>query len=236
MLRYVLGDADFFAALNQYFNDNLFGTVWTDDFRDALEDYLGEDIDWFFDTWIHGYGYPIYEIDHNSVASGGGWELTIDVAQVQSTPTIFEMPLEFLVEGVSQDTLVVMWNDSEIQSEAYQISFEPQNVVFDPYTHILCGNVLTGIEEMELPPEGVSTVYLAPNPARNSTTIFWPGTEENTLMAAVYDLSGRIVHEQSLDPGERAVRLPSGLPSATYLMQITTDGGIRQTTRLVVVD
>jgi len=147
MLRYVMGDTDFFAALNQFFDDNMYATVWTDDLRDAIEAYTGEDIDWFFDSWIQGYGYPVYDIDHSWEEVSGQWELTIDVSQTQSTPTIFEMPLEFLVEGASGDTLLVMWNDMQNQSQVYQVPFEPLNVVFDPYTHILCGNILTGIED-----------------------------------------------------------------------------------------
>jgi len=235
MLRYVLGDEDFFDAINYYFDNHMFGLVWTDDLRDDLETYLGEDIDWFFDTWIHGWGYPVYDIWHTQNQAGSNWDLTIGVSQIQTTPTIFEMPLEFLIEGSTADTVVVMWNDQQSQNETFSVSFEPLSVTFDPYHHILCGNILTGIESPIVPPGGVSTASLGPNPTRGSTTLFWPGTELNTIEAIVFDLSGRSVVSTTMVPGNRNLDL-NGLPAATYLLQFTTETAIRQTTRLVVLE
>lgn len=237
MLRYVLGDEDFFGALNYYFNNHLFGLVWTDDFRDDLESYLSTDIDWFFDTWIHGWGYPIYDIEHSATQSGTNWELTIDLSQIQTTQTIFEMPLEFLVHGVAGDTLVTMWNNQETQSETYTVSFEPDSITFDPYHHILCGNILLGIESPILPPGGVSTAYLGPNPVstNSSALLTWPGTELNTIEVIVFDLSGRAVLTQNLSQSDRSINL-TGLPASTYLLQLTTNTNIRQSTKLIVLE
>ncbi len=235
MLRYVLGDEDFFGALNQYFDHYAYSLVWTDDFRNDLEAYTGEDIDWFFDTWIHGWGYPIYDVSFSTEEAGGLWDLTIDLSQTQTTPTIFEMPVEFLVEGNALDTVVVMWNDQQTQSESWQLSFQPVEVTLDPYHHLLCGNVLTGIEEFDLPPEGVSTAWLGPNPAQGVCVLYWPGTEESTIEARVFDLTGRAVRTQTLTPVDRQLDL-QGLPAATYLLQVTTETGIRQTTGLVVLN
>lgn len=235
MLRYVLGDDVFYETLNYYFQNHMFGLVWTDDFRNDIEAHTGDDIDWFFDTWIHGWGYPVYDVTHSVEPSGTGWELTIDLAQTQSTPTIFVMPLEFLVEGASEDTVVVMWNDQQAQSETWLLSFEPVGVVFDPFHHILCGNILTGIEDFELPPQGVSTAFVSPNPACADILVQWPGTTGMTLDAVIFDMSGRIVRRAALQPSGRHMSV-AGLPSATYLLQLTTNTGIRQTTKLVVVD
>jgi len=235
MLRYVLGDDVFYNTLNFYFQNHMFGLVWTDDFRNDIEAHTGNDIDWFFDTWIHGWGYPIYDVTHSAQPSGEGWELSIDLAQTQSTPTIFEMPLEFLIQGTSEDTVVVMWNDQQTQSESWQLSFEPVGVVFDPYHHILCGNILTGIEDFELPPQGVSTAFVSPNPACANILVQWPGTAEMTVEAMIFDMSGRMVRTASLTPSDRHLSV-AGLPSATYLLQLTTNTGIRQTTKLVVID
>lgn len=235
MLRYVLGDQVFYGALNAFFQDNMFGLVWTDGFRDALESYTGDDIDWFFDTWIHGWGYPIYDVNHFVQAAGDQWELTIDLTQTQTTPTIFEMPLEFLVTGASTDTLVVMWNDQQAQSQSWLLPFEPEGVVFDPFHHILCGNVLTGVKDYDLPPQGVSTAFVSPNPARMDIVVHWPGTDTLTIQALVFDMSGRVVREATLSPPMRSLSV-AGLPAGVYLLQLTGETGIRQTTRLVVAD
>jgi len=154
---------------------------------------------------------------------------------VQTTGPIFEMPLEFLVQGASDDTLVTMWNDASSQQEVYQISFEPALVVFDPYSHILCSNVLTGIEEAPLPPRGLGTVHLEPNPCAGATSVVWDGAESMELLVTVYDMAGRVCSRQDLSPSDRMLDL-STLPPAMYLLDVRGEGQLRQSVRLVVLE
>jgi len=44
-----------------------------------------------------------------------------------------------------------------------------------------------------------------------------------------------VVRTATLSPSDRHLSV-AGLPTATYLLQLTTDTGIRQTTKLVVID
>mgnify|MGYP006282385055 CR=1 FL=1 len=235
MLRYVLGDQDFFDSMNWLFDQHMYGLITSEDFRDAVEHVTGSDIDWFMNTWIYDWGYPVYNISSNWIESGGSWELTLSLDQVQTTGPVFEMPLEFLVQGVSQDTLLTMWNDSASQQETYSISFEPLDVIFDPYSHILCDNVLTGVEETPLPPHGLGTLHLGPNPCSNVTSLFWDGTESMELQVFVYDMTGRLRMEASLMPDDRILDT-SSLPPATYLLDVRAEGSIRQSVRMVVLD
>jgi aminopeptidase N len=235
MLRYVLGDEVFFEAMNYFFEQHMYGLVSNDDFRDAVELVSGGDIDWFMDTWIYDWGYPVYDIGSSWSEGSRGWELTLSVDQVQTVGPVFEMPLEFLVTGASQDTVVTMWNDTQSQQENYALSFEPVRVTFDPYSHILSGNVLTGIGDMPLPPGGMGTLCLGPNPCRLSTSVFWPGSDEMELLVTVYDLAGRVRLEERLSPSDRVLDV-SCLPAAMYLMDVQGNGGVRQATRLIVLD
>jgi len=235
MLRYVLGDDLFFQTLSWYFGQHMYGLVSNDDFHDAVEYVSGEDIDWFMDTWIYDWGYPVYEIDGDWAPSGDGWQLFLSVDQVQTVGPVFTMPLEFLVTGASQDTLVTMWNDAQSQQESYDLSFEPVRVTFDPYSHILSGNVLTGIGDTHLPPGGLGTVSLAPNPCLASSDVSWPGAETMELRVTVYDMAGRSVGEQVLAPGARTLDV-SDLPSAMYLLDVRGEGSLRQSARLIVLD
>lgn len=233
MLRYVLGDDQFFDTLNYYFDKHMYGLVCTNDFRDDIEAYTGTDIDWFFDTWVHDWGYPVYDLGYEWVQSGSRWEVTVSLQQVQTVGPVFEMPLEFLIVGAADDTLVTMWNDAEIQEETYSVGFEPLAVVFDPYRDILCGNLLSGAPP-DPPPGGVSTLTFGPNPCRSSTTILWPGTETMRLEVRVYDLAGRVLEETRLGPDQRSVDV-SSLPTATYLVEVRAEGNLKQTARLVVL-
>ncbi len=235
MLRYVLGDTDFFDCLDSYFAAYAYSNTTTDQLRDVIESVTGGDIDWFFDTWVHGEGYPIYEIDTNWQPSGSNWEVSITLGQVQIIGPFFEMPVEFLIEGVSEDTLVTMWHDIQSQNELYTVSFEPVSITFDPYHHIL-STALMGVEDQPLPPAGgTETFYLIPNPCRLSTTVSWPGMEQSDLKVTVFDIAGRIVRTTSLEAGDRYLDV-SDLPSATYLVELRGEGNLRQVSRMVILD
>jgi len=233
MLRYVLGDEDYFAIMQGYFDDNAYGLVETDDLRDAIEAYTGEDIDWFFDTWIHGWGYPVYDLEYAWQQSGGQWEVTVGLQQTQTVGPVFEMPLEFLVQGASQDTTVVMWNDAQSQSKSFMVGFQPQSVEFDPDGNILCGNK-TGVGDLPMPNPATSTMLLGVNPCRGSTSVVWPGTSNMALETTVYDLAGRNVGRTLMQPGNRHLDV-SELAAGTYLVRVRTESGASQTARMAVL-
>jgi len=95
MLRYILGDEKFFAAINHYAQANREKTVVTDDLRKAMEESTGEDLKWFFDEWTAKAGYPEFEISQQ-------WDerskvLHLEIAQKQTldelTP-LFRMPAD----------------------------------------------------------------------------------------------------------------------------------------------
>jgi aminopeptidase N len=233
MLRYVLGDEDFFAALNGYFGDHAFGLATTQDLRDHIESVTGQDIDWFVDEWVYGYGYPIYSIDYVVDGSGSDWDVTFDVHQDQWFGTFFTMPIQFSLEGSGSDTLVTMWNDVQDDTETFNIPFQPTVVRFDPQHRIL-STALLGTPPSP-PPGGAGLFRLAPNPARGAVTLSWPGMETADIDVAVFDMSGRcvmssvmVVEEGTLDAG--------GLPAGMYIVEASAPGGIRQSTRLTVLD
>ena len=236
MLRHVLGDADYYLVLHNYFDEYKYSTATTNDFRDHVEAVTGGDIDWFFNTWLHDWGYPVYDIGYSWVESGGNWEVTVNLEQIQSTgPSVFTMPLEFLIQGYSQDTLVVMWNDLQSQSEVFTVPFQPTMVEFDPGNYVLSTH-LTGINDQPLPPElGAGALHFAPNPAHLSTVLNWSGMVESNLHVGLYDLSGRKLQDWSLTVGERVLNL-TGIPSGLYLIEASGPGNIRQTAKLIVQD
>jgi aminopeptidase N len=235
MLRFVLGDETFFPMLNGYFQTYAYGLVSTEDFRDYVEGYIGGDIDWFFDTWVYDWGYPVYDLDYSWTQAGPDWDVSITVDQIQTTGPVFEMPLEFRIEGAADDTTVTMWNDLQTQSQVFTVGFEPQQVAFDPWFKVLCGNLL-GIDELPvLPQGGMGVLSFAPNPCSSGTSVRWSGSEGACLEVTVFDLAGRAVLSRRMEPGERFLDV-SGLPSATYLVQVVTTGGARQTSRMVVLD
>ncbi|RKZ03175.1 hypothetical protein DRQ21_06535 [Candidatus Fermentibacteria bacterium] len=234
MLRIIMGDTAFFAGLNNYFANHSYSTATTADLIGYMEAEYGE-LDWFFDQWVYGEGYPIYDISTSWVQQGSDWELTIGIDQIQSVSTFFTMPVDFLVEGSGPDTLITFTNDVQNQEETFTIPFEPTSVEFDPYTKILSSAVL-GIDEQTTPPSGgVGTMYLGPNPASGTTVINWQGTGNMVLDVRVYDISGRVVQSSVLQPSSRTLDL-TGLSAGTYFVDAVAPGNMRQTARLVLLD
>ncbi|MCK5842996.1 MAG: T9SS type A sorting domain-containing protein, partial [Candidatus Sabulitectum sp.] len=202
-------------------------------FIDHMEAQYGE-LDWFFDPWVYGEGYPIYDIASSWVQQGSDWHLTINIDQMQTVSNFFTMPVEFLVEGASADSLVTFLNDTPNQEVVFVLPFEPASVEFDPGSKILSTAVL-GVDEQTFPPQGgVGTMYLGPNPASLNCTINWHGTGNMYLEVRIYDLSGRIVQSRTLEPSVRTLDL-YGIPAGTYLVDAVAPGNVRQTARLVVL-
>lgn len=233
MLRQLIGDTDFFNAYGTYFDHHKYNTATTQDFIDhVVAEY--PDILWFFDQWVYGEGYPVYDITSNWVQQGADWDITINIDQMQTAGGFFRMPVEFLVSGSSQDTLITFWNEVPNQEETFTIGFEPVSVEFDPSAKILSTAVL-GIDEQTFPPEnGVGTLFLGPNPAASATTLNWQGTGNMELGFSIYDLSGRVVQSGILEPEHRDLNL-SGIPAGTYIVDVTAPGNVRQASRLVIL-
>jgi len=62
MLRRLLGDPPFFAALRTYLETHRCGVVQTVDLLRALEETSGRSLGRFFDEWVFGSGYPEFEV------------------------------------------------------------------------------------------------------------------------------------------------------------------------------
>ncbi len=100
MLRYTLGDAPFFRTLAHYAHKHAWQSVETNDLKVAIEEVTGQNLDWFFEEWLYGRGYPEFEVSHRYDAGNGS--LHVVVKQVQDTgdgTPVFRMPIEIEVIG-----------------------------------------------------------------------------------------------------------------------------------------
>src|SRR3954469_5642916 len=62
MLRHQLGDAAFWKAMNHYTTVNQYRNVVTEDLRKAFEESTGKDYKAFFDQWVYGAGFPVFQV------------------------------------------------------------------------------------------------------------------------------------------------------------------------------
>jgi aminopeptidase N len=95
MLRFVLGDDRFFAAIHHYAETYQRKNVTTDDLRKALEESSGEDLGWFFKEWAYQAGYPELEVSEQWDEASRVLHLVVEQKQTvdENTP-LFRMPVE----------------------------------------------------------------------------------------------------------------------------------------------
>jgi len=138
MLRRTVGDELFLKSLRKYVSEYAFRSVETNQLRIAFEDVSGVNLDWFFDQWVYGAGYPKFDVSTR-------WDqalraVTVRVAQVQETDSltgIFRTPVEIEVwvnGNPASYTEMITDTVNEFTFPAYQ---EPQLVIFDRGSNLL---------------------------------------------------------------------------------------------------
>jgi len=137
MLRWKLGDDDFFTAISDYLNDPAlsYGYAVTADLVYHLENVSGLDLTEFMDDWFYGEGYPTYLVEWNQNPS----TLLMNI-KLSQTPSIgsgfFELPVPILVSdeagALADDTIFVLDNTYNGQIFTVDPGFEVDAVTFDP--------------------------------------------------------------------------------------------------------
>ncbi|MEO6210077.1 MAG: M1 family aminopeptidase [Gemmatimonadaceae bacterium] len=92
-LRRLLGDSVFWAGMHRFLTDNAYKPVETADYAIAMEKVSGRDLDWFFDQWAYGIGYP--KVSLTRAWDPSAKKLTITLRQTQkidATHPFFRFP------------------------------------------------------------------------------------------------------------------------------------------------
>jgi aminopeptidase N len=94
MLRNLVGDDAFFAALSRYLKKNEFSDVEAHELRLAFEDVTGQDLSWFWNQWFYGAGHPNLDITYGWDESTKKASVTIEQSQDGANiARVFNLPL-----------------------------------------------------------------------------------------------------------------------------------------------
>ncbi|MCU0406573.1 MAG: hypothetical protein MUE64_06310, partial [Ignavibacteriaceae bacterium] len=168
MLRGVMGDTLFLKTLYDYSDDPelAYNVATTEDFQRVAENNYGEDLDYFFNQWIYGMKYPKYKIYWGKELVDSTWNLGIKIEQTANvSPPFFTMPIEIKINYASGDTIVRLFNNSQIQEYTLYVPYEPVSISFDPNNWILKDvlSIVLGFEDENVPVE-FSLTQNYPNP------------------------------------------------------------------------
>ncbi len=104
-LRRLLGDSIFWAGMHRFLTDNAYHPVETADFAAAMEKVSGQDLDWFFDQWAYGIGYPKVDVARSWDAGRKVLTLTVrETQKVDATHPFFRFPAT--VRIITRDSVV----------------------------------------------------------------------------------------------------------------------------------
>jgi aminopeptidase N len=135
MLRHVLGDAAFFAALHDYLRAYGGRSATTADFERVCERHYGRSLAWFFREWVYGPGRPVYAIDWTSAPPGAdaapGHAVTITIAQQQQDAPPFTMPIDVTVRTTEGTERTTVWDSLATQSFVLAVPGRPTAVTLD---------------------------------------------------------------------------------------------------------
>lgn len=136
MLRHVLGDSVFLAALNDYTHSQyLFNSLTTDEYIDFWEQSTGRELNWFFDQWLYGEYRPHYLwAFFNEPTDSGTYNIYLALDQMQTTePQVFVMPVDVVIqlESGPTDTLS-LWVGSRKNMFAFEFASPMEHLYIDP--------------------------------------------------------------------------------------------------------
>ena len=142
MLRFIMGDVNFFQAIRNYQNDPSleYGFTTTANLKGHLETVSGKDLTYFFDQWYTGQGFPTYQVEWYP----SGNNASIKISQSTSHPSVpffrLPVPLLFKKPSTGQQKLVVVDNITNGQVFFESIGFEAESVTFDPDLWLITRN------------------------------------------------------------------------------------------------
>jgi hypothetical protein len=112
MLRHVVGDANFFAALRDWYANHTDGNGNTAQYQATQEARYGGSLDWFFQQWVYGTGQPRYEYGWTTANLGNGTYRTyVRVRQTQTPATVFTMPIDVTLLTPGGNQVRTLQND-----------------------------------------------------------------------------------------------------------------------------
>ncbi|QKG52576.1 M1 family aminopeptidase [Hymenobacter sp. BRD67] len=227
MLRYLChDDTRFFRVLRTYQQQFSGRTARTADLQQLFEAELGQPLDYFFNQWYRGNGYPIFTVRWNQV----GRSLFLQVnegATAGASPGFFRTEVDYQLTFQDGSTRLVRFNQTQAgQGFVAPVDNIVTDVAVDPNGWLLMypGTVQHDNSlVLAARATGVPELTLFPNPCHDALTISGlasPATVE------ICDATGRAVLRQPVQAAQAEVATQALAPGL-YLLRLLSPTGER---------
>ncbi|GAB2942532.1 M1 family aminopeptidase [Hymenobacter coalescens] len=238
MLRYLLNDDQkFFRALRTYQTTYSGRTARTRDLQRVFEQEAGRSLQYFFDQWYRGEGYPSFNVRWNQV----GTTLFLRVAETASMPTVtpfFDTDVSYRVRYSGGQTAVVRLNQTQPTTDfavplaagqsVIAIDIDPDQWVLDYGSAAQRDNTLVLANRAA---QAAVRLPVYPNPCQDVLQV--PAMPQRTAAAEVVDATGRVVLRQALPTSQSQVRVQALAPGLYHLRLRQPDGTLTGWSRFV---
>ena len=132
MIRHQLGDSLFWRGMNRYTVQHAKGNVVSDDLRAAFEQVSGRDFKPFFDKWVYGAGFPVFQVSYSYDSAAR--RLTIDAREVQQRDSLTgyfdpDVDVEILTDGAPVQGVVQVRNG--VGHASFPVASAPRSIRWD---------------------------------------------------------------------------------------------------------
>lgn len=226
-LRYTIGDKNFFLGIRKYIRDKklIYGFARTADLQQHLEDVSGLDLDYFFNQWIYGQGYPKFNITWKQTGSGNA-TVTVNQTTSHNSVSFYKVKLPVLFSNGTQQKIIDLDVQSNGQSFTVNPGFAATTLAIDPDAYVLSKS--NSVSRLSSPKEIVFAV--TPNPFTDFINLEINGKAGEQLIVKMIDINGRVWMQQTIQAigGNQVVKLnmPSALPSGMYQCRISNDKAV----------
>lgn len=247
LLRYVLGDEQFFGAMNHYLDKFRYGNTNTAKFKEALEEYTGKDLTEFFDMWVYGIGYPTIDLTYEKQPLPGDEyaKYVVNLKQVQdeSWGIYKDFPFEMNFRLPS----------GEYVSRAFNVTGPDMTIELDSIP-LEVTSVFNNLGKVAASPAKVASTTFAhaennenlaeamvvyPNPILDGNVNFELNAVPtgNEIHAELYAVTGETLGKFNLcaTADNRYSLQVNGLTAGNYFLKISDSRGIMATSKIDVI-
>jgi aminopeptidase N len=106
--------------------------VVSSDFKIAIEEAAGKNLDWFFDDWVNGGGYPIFEVAYTFLKDRKLIDLSVSQVQpIIKGQDLFTLPIEITLVTSKGEKKETIWVKNKSGQFLLRCDEEPLMVSFD---------------------------------------------------------------------------------------------------------
>ncbi len=215
MLRYVLGDQDFFQGMQNFLNDPAiaYNYALTPQLQQHLETVSGKNLTEFFNDWVYGEGYPSYQVQADKISSTQT-KITLSQTTSHASVSFFEMPLTLRLTGTTgQSEVVVLQHTQNNQQFIVDTNVGVvEKVEINPFNDIISkdntGNLSIATNYTD------SKISVYPNPTQTSFFVDVPANVKVQSMN-IYSVNGKLVAQNISNP-YASTQLANGV----YILEI----------------